>query len=225
VNLSNTLVVFDTCVLLKPRLSDVLMDLRTERLFSAHWTENIDAEFLRNMQEIHGVSETAAQGRLSAMKRRCPEWQIPMSSVDFTNVPGKVDEKDRHVAAAALALRHSADEATEDDEPALVYDVLLVTDNVVDLAKGPMRKLGVRVITSGAFFDEVYAAEPAAAERAIQQAVKDLKNPPYTVAELLFALKAGGAKELVTELSTRWTVIPTKHDHPAKGKGREPTKG
>ena len=148
-----------------------------------------------------------------------------MSSVDFTNVPEKVDEKDRHVAAAALALRHSADEATEDDEPALVYDVLLVTDNVVDLAKGPMRKLGVRVITSGAFLDEVYAAEPDAAERAIQQAVKDLKNPPYTVAELLFALKAGGAKELVTGLSTRWAVIPTKHDHPAKGKGREPTKG
>ena len=47
-NLRDTFVILDTCVLLKLRLSDVLMDLRAEKLFSAHWTEDVDDEFLQN---------------------------------------------------------------------------------------------------------------------------------------------------------------------------------
>lgn len=54
-NLKDTFVVLDTCVLLQLRLTDVLMDLRAEKLFSAHWTQEIDNEFLRNMERIYGV--------------------------------------------------------------------------------------------------------------------------------------------------------------------------
>jgi hypothetical protein len=49
------------------------MDLRSEKVFSAHWTENIDEEFLRNMQEVYKLSQTRALNRLRAMKARCPE--------------------------------------------------------------------------------------------------------------------------------------------------------
>lgn len=58
-NFLDTLVILDTCVLLKQRVSDVLMDLRSEKVFSAYWTENIDEEFLRNMQEVYELSETS----------------------------------------------------------------------------------------------------------------------------------------------------------------------
>lgn len=44
-NQCDTLVVLDTCVLLKQRVADVMMHLRAEGLFSAHWTESIDIEF------------------------------------------------------------------------------------------------------------------------------------------------------------------------------------
>lgn len=119
-NRDNTLVVLDTCVQLRLRLSDVLMDMRAENLFSAHWTANIEDEFLRNMSKVHGIAQAGAEGRLRAMRARCPEWDVEMSSADFDAVPEKVDEKDRHVAAAVLALRHLADKDTEDD--ANVYD-------------------------------------------------------------------------------------------------------
>jgi hypothetical protein len=56
VNRDTTLVVLDTCVQLRLRLSDVLMDMRAENLFSAHWTQNIDEEFLRNMVKVHGIA-------------------------------------------------------------------------------------------------------------------------------------------------------------------------
>ncbi|MHA6892883.1 hypothetical protein ACQUJT_02200 [Ralstonia pseudosolanacearum] len=73
-DLNDTFVVLDTCVLLMPRVSDVLMDLHAEKLFSAHWTVNIDDEFLRNLQKVYGIPLNQAQNRLRAMKARCPEW-------------------------------------------------------------------------------------------------------------------------------------------------------
>ncbi len=217
-NLNDTLVVLDTCVLLKARVSDVIMDLRAEGVFSAHWTENIDEEFLRNMPLAFKVSEEAAKRRLLAMKARCPEWEVFMTSADFSAVPKQVDQKDRHVAAAAIALRHAADKDRE-DEPNQQYDVILVTDNVKDFAKKQMAKLGVRVVRSGAFLNEVYAAESEATTRAVLQAAKDLKKPPYTVPELLYALRSQGAKTLVAQMAKALGVTPVAKETSGSVKG------
>lgn len=214
-NRDNTLVILDTCVQLRLRLSDVLMDMRAENLFSAHWTANIEDEFLRNMVKVHGVAQAGAEGRLRAMRARCPEWDVEMSSADFDAVPEKVDKKDRHVAAAALALRHLADRDKEDDETA--YDVILVTDNVKDFAKTQMKRLGVRVLRPGQFLDEAFDADPDAVTRAVQQAAKELKKPPYTVAELLYVLQKDGAKRLVSGASEALGVKPVAKEH-AKAK-------
>jgi len=211
VNRDNTLVVLDTCVQLRLRLSDVLMDMRAENLFSAHWTANIEDEFLRNMVKVHGIAQAGAEGRLRAMRARCPEWDVAMSSADFDAVPEKVDQKDRHVAAAALALRHLADKDTEDDET--TYDVILLTDNVKDFAKTQMKQLGVRVLRPGQFLNEVFDAAPDAVMRAVQQAAKELKKPPYTVAELLYVLQQDGAKRLVSGASKALGVKPVAKEH------------
>ena len=210
-NRDNTLVVLDTCVQLRLRLSDVLMDMRAENLFSAHWTANIEDEFLRNMVKVHGIAQAGAEGRLRAMRARCPEWDVAMSSADFDAVPEKVDQKDRHVAAAALALRHLADKDTEDDET--TYDVILLTDNVKDFAKTQMKQLGVRVLRPGQFLNEVFDAAPDAVMRAVQQAAKELKKPPYTVAELLYVLQQDGAKRLVSGASKALGVKPVAKEH------------
>lgn len=199
-NRSDTLVVLDTCVLLRLRLSDVLMDMRAERLFSAHWTESIDDEFLRNMVKVYGLDRAKAEGRLRAMKARCPEWEVFMSSADFDAVPEQVDVKDRHVAAAALALRQAVDRDTEEDE-GREYDVILLTDNVKDFAVTQMKRLGVRVVRPGQFLDEAFDAHPEAMSRAVLQAAKELKQPPYTLAELLHVLREAGARRLVAGMS------------------------
>ena len=208
--LDDTLVVLDTCVLLKQRVSDVVMDLRAEKLFSAHWTEVIDGEFLRNMVKIYGVEETKAQRRLLAMKARCPEWELFMSLSDFAAVPAVVNQKDRHVAAAALALRHAANQAAQEDASVRICDVILVTDNVRDLAEKGMAKAGVRVMSSGSFLNAVYKADPAATTRAVTRAAKDLRHPPYRLPELLHALRSQGASTLVSKMSKQLGVTPVK---------------
>ena len=186
------------------------MDLRAEKLFSAHWTESIDSEFMRNMQKVYGFEKSRAQRRLLAMKARCPEWEVFMASADFAAVPAEVDEKDRHVAAAALALRHAVDGDIEADAPGQSYSVLLVTDNVRDMARKQMAALGVRVMRSGTFLDAVYKADPRAATRAVMRAAQDLKSPPYSVAELLYALRSQGAKTLVAQMSKALAVTLVK---------------
>ncbi|WPB55458.1 hypothetical protein [Xylophilus sp. GOD-11R] len=205
-NLADTAVVLDTCVLLKPRMSDVIMDIRAENVMSVHWTLGIDAEFLKNATAVFGLSATAAERRLSAMKRRCPDWELFASTLDASMVPGRVDEKDRHVAAAALTLRRSADEDGD------AFDVLLVTDNVKDFAPGRMGALGVRVMTSGQFLDEAFAARPDAVERALDRAVRDLRAPPYSLEELLFALQEQGARSLTRAIADKRRVVPRKKD-------------
>ncbi len=207
-NIADTLVVFDTNILLPPRLSDVVMDLRAEALFSAHWTQDICVEYMRNMQGRFERTEAQATGRLRAFKRRCPEWEVFSSQEDFESVPARVDEKDRHVAAAALALRRSADSDDEDGVKGDDYDVILVSENDKHLAKKDMKELGVRVLRAGPFLDECYAAEPEACERALLQSVSDLKTPPYSREELLHALLQHGANKLVAGLSATWGVTP-----------------
>lgn len=136
--LETTLVVLDICVLMPLRLSDVLMDLRLEQLFSLHWTAEIEAEYLKNMQTAFGFTQAAVEGRLRAMRRRCPEWDVFVSAQALARVPDKVDAKDRHIAAAALDLRRFV----EDESDKTTYDVFLVTDNVRHFAKAEMGKLG-----------------------------------------------------------------------------------
>jgi hypothetical protein len=207
VNLQDTLVVLDTCVLMPPRLSDVLMDMRAEQLFSAHWTADIDQEYLRNMHGALGFSEAAVRRRLGAMKKRCPEWEVVPTAASLARVPTKVDAKDRHVAAAALTLRQYAD---EDNEDGIQHAVYLVTDNARHFAKREMTAEGVTVLKAGAFLDAVHAANPAQAEKAVLRSINDLANPPYTPAELLAALQAHGAKQLVAALGAKWAVKPRK---------------
>lgn len=199
-NFRDTSLILDTCVLLKLRLTDVLMDLRAEKLFSAHWTQEIDHEFLRNMEKVYGIARAKALSRLNAMKARCPEWEIVLSKADFDAVPQEVDAKDRHVAAAAIALRHAIDR----DEPSVaerVERVLLITDNIKDFAVRQMKTLGVRVVRPGPFLDEACNAEPEATARAVQRSAAELRNPPHTLTEVLEVLSGAGAKALVTKIS------------------------
>ena len=65
----NTLVIFDTCVLLPSRLSDVLFDLMLEDLYFAHWTGDVEAEFLCNWPQVHPDASKAGAKRLKAFQQ------------------------------------------------------------------------------------------------------------------------------------------------------------
>lgn len=179
-NSADTFALLDSCVLLKQRVSDVLMDLHAEGVFSAHWTEAIDEEFRRNLPRLLAIAPQRVDARMAAMKRRCPDWRVPFGELEMSLVPRQVHDGDRHVAAGAIALRRALDgpaqpaDARVDEFGEEQTLVLLVTDNVRHLSAPAMADLGVTVISSGAFLDEAFAQAADATLRAVLRTVEDL---------------------------------------------------
>ena len=189
----NTLVIFDTCVLLPSRLSDVLFDLMLEGLYFAYWTGDVEAEFLRNWPQVHPDASRSGTKRLKAFQQATNHGHLITgydNNAFMGRVPARVHDNDRHLVAAALVIVNSLD---EEDEPAR-HKVMIVSDNTKHLAVADTRKLGIEVIKAGAFVDRLFEAAPARVIRAIAKSLSDLIKPPYTVAELAHAMRLHGAK-------------------------------
>ena len=78
--------------------------------------------------------------------------------------------------------------------PLRLSDVLFVSDNTRHLAVDDARKLGMDVIKAGSFLDRLFEADPQRTSHAIAKALNDLKKPPYSMKEMLAALRLHGAK-------------------------------
>lgn len=188
----NTLVILDACVLLPSRLSDVLFDLMLEGLFFAYWTNEVEAEFLRNWPQVHTGAASSGPRRLKAFQHAARDGYL-ITGHDApafrARVPARVHPNDRHLVAAALVLRHGLN---EEDDP-VRHKVMVVSDNSRHLAMPETRQLGVDVSKAGAFLDRLYQHAPARTRQALAKSLADLKNPPYSRAELVAALRLHGA--------------------------------
>ena len=197
----NTLAILDACVLLPSRLSDVLFDLMLEGLFFAYWTTEVEAEFLRNWPQVHLAPPASGQRRLRAFQRATRGGHLITgydNDVFMHHVPAGVHANDRHLIAAALVMRNGLD---EEQDPSL-HKVMVVSDNTRHLAVADSRKLGIEVVKAGAFLDRLYATAPRRTLRALAKSLTDLKDPPYSTAELAAALRLHGAKATASGLKS-----------------------
>lgn len=200
----HTLVVLDTCVLLPPRLSDVLFDLYLEGLYFPQWTKDIEAEFLKNWSNVgKNAPNGSAQRRLDCFQAAANNRHEIFGhnkSENIRMVPAQVDPGDRHVISAALVLRAACE--SEADK------VIVVTSNIAHMAPKHVEKLGVEVIRPGTFIDNLCEASPERVGLALNRTVNDLKNPPYTQAQLLGALSLHKATATVRWFSKQWGIPP-----------------
>ena len=199
----NTLVVLDTCVLLPSRLSDVLFDLMLAGLYFSYWTSDIETEFLRNWPLVHPDAPKSGARRLRAFQQATNNAHLIEGyggATFVSQVPARVHPTDRHLVAAALVLANGLD---EENEPAR-HKIVIVTDNTRHLAVTETRRLGIDVLTAGAFVDRLFAADPHRTGQAIAKAQQDLKNPPYSKQEMLAALRLHEAKATTTGLASHW---------------------
>ncbi len=214
-----TYAVLDANTLLPPRLSDVLFDLHLGGLYEPRWTQDIEVEFVRNWAQVvtglkgqtleaYKDSDKGAEDaqraalRLAAFRSATgTEWEIlghDHESVT-TRVPAKVNNGDTHVVAAAVRLKDVL--ATEGSPSDMVF---VVSSNLKHLAVKDTAKLGIQVVKPGVFVDLMCAADPGRVEAALKKSVKDLRNPPYTRADLLGALELHGAADTVAHLRNLW---------------------
>jgi len=203
-----TYAVLDANTLLAPRLADLLFDLYLVGLYYPRWTEQIEAEFLRNWAKVtQSVAKRPSQStqrqtnsktssdrravkRLATFRAAVGD-ECHVSGFDdplrLEKVPPQVDLNDRHVACAAIVLQKICVETNKLDQ------VFLVTKNLVDLAPIEMSRLGVRVIAPGPFIDTLLERDPKRVETALSKTASDLRAPPYTKEQLISMLKLHGA--------------------------------
>jgi hypothetical protein len=200
--------VLDANTLLAPRLADLLFDLYLVGLYYPRWTEQIEAEFLRNWAKVtQSVAKRPSQStqrqtnsktssdrravkRLATFRAAVGD-ECHVSGFDdplrLEKVPPQVDLNDRHVACAAIVLQKICVETNKLDQ------VFLVTKNLVDLAPIEMSRLGVRVIAPGPFIDTLLERDPKRVETALSKTASDLRAPPHTKEQLISMLKLHGA--------------------------------
>ena len=215
----STYAILDANVLLPPRLSDVLFDLRD--LYFPRWTVDIETEFLRNWAQVvkrlkgaelkaykaaspHPDDMRKAARRLDAYRDAVgDEYRLIGYGTNHIakQVPAAVNKGDIHVAQAAILLRHLL------VSEGLVSDkTFLVSSNVKHLAAKDMAGLGIEVIRPGAFVDLLFHAAQDRVSQALEQTVSDLTSPPYTKGDLLGSLSLHGAKAVVKHFSKAWGV-------------------
>lgn len=199
-----TLAVLDTCVLLPSRLSDILFDLYLEGLYLPHWTQAIEAEFLRNWGNVRkNAPDGSGEIRLQCFQLATKNAHevFGYDKPKYTDlVPPKVDSGDIHVISAALVLRDAAEHGLD--------KVVVVTSNITHMPPKVVGAIGIDVMRPGEFIDNLCKASPDRVEAALQRTIKDLKSPPYTNARLLGTLKFHKAAETAKTFSKRWGVIP-----------------
>lgn len=131
-----TYAVLDANTLLAPRLADLLFDLYLVGLYCPRWTEQIEAEFLRNWAK---VTQSVAKRPLQSIQRqinsksssdrravkRLATFRAAVGDechifgfddpLRLQKVPPQVDPSDRHVACAAMVLQQICFETSKLD--------------------------------------------------------------------------------------------------------------
>lgn len=97
-----------------------------------YWTPQIENECYRNLVRLGRLHPDDAEAERAALPARLKAILLPQKHEPYLADVRQVDEKDRHVAASALALRH------ELQEP-----VSLLTWNIKDFPRKPLLKLGL----------------------------------------------------------------------------------
>ncbi len=160
-------VVLDANVLYPFTLRDTLLRAAAEGLFQAHWSEQILDEATRNLVK-DGVMNAAQAARLrSAMVAAFPEALVAGHEILIPAM--KNDEKDRHVAAAAVKAGAQ----------------VVVTANLDDFRELPD---GLEAQSPDEFLSNLFDLAPDALLEIVRSQAADLRRPPRTFEDVLRAL-------------------------------------
>ena len=172
-------VVLDACVLYPAAQRDLFMWLAAEGAIRAHWTNEIHAEWMRNVEHDYGIDRRVLDRVRKLMDRAAGDALIGRYRRHESLFP-KTDAKDRHVAAAAVAARKRSGADI----------VTIITWNLKHFDRKELAKAGVVTEDPDAFLCRLLANSP---ENAVVAFMRDnLRNPPKTTRECADTLAAQG---------------------------------
>lgn len=176
--------VLDACVLYPPSLRDLLMRTAASGVYAPRWTEEIHAEWIRNVLDDNPAVTPAQLDRT----RRLMNQAIPNSLVSgyeahisTLNLP---DANDRHVAAAAIEAGAA----------------VIVTFNLTDFPTPVLSAYGLRPAHPDNFLSALFDDDSEPFLQAVRAHRASLHSPAKNPNEYIQTLRANGLKELARRL-------------------------
>ena len=176
--------VLDSCILYPPSLRDLFMWLAAGIVYEPRWTEEIHAEWIRNIladnPEITPAQLERTRRLMDNVNEDCLvrgyEKHIP-----FLTLP---DPDDRHVLAAAIEAKAS----------------VIVTFNLKDFPASALEVYGVRAMHPDKYLVVLFEDAPELFLVAIKEHRASLKRPPKTVDDYIETLKSNHLPKLAALL-------------------------
>lgn len=160
-------VVLDANVLYPFTLRDTLLRVAAKGYYQLRWSEQILEETHRNLVEKAGISEEQSQNLRNAMTTAFPDAMVTDFESLIESMPN--DEKDRHVAAAAVKANAQ----------------IIVTSNLRDFRNLPQ---SLEIQSPEQFLLSLLIADPDGIVDILKQQSAALKKPPVRLDELLIGL-------------------------------------
>ena len=185
-------VVLDACVLYPAAQRDLFMWLAAGGAIRAHWTREIHAEWMRNVERNLGVARGVLERVRQLMDRAAGDALIDHYRHNEKLFP-KTNVKDRHVAATAVAARRRSS----------VSSVTIVTWNLKDFDPKELAGFGIVAESPDAFLCRLLVESPEGVIAAFIRMRDNLRNPPMTIEECADTLAAQGLKRFAGLISAR----------------------
>lgn len=166
--------VYDACVLYPFHLRNVLIQCAFDGLVEARWTDDIHAEWIRNLA---ANSPATAISRFEAtrdrMKAVLPDAGVAgyQALIPSLSLP---DPNDRHVLAAAIAGQAS----------------VIVTWNLKDFPEPALQPHGIACVSPDDFLAGLHTAFPTALIGSVRRARQNLRKTAPSVEAFLDVLHA-----------------------------------
>lgn len=161
-------VLLDANVLYPFTLRDTLLRAADAGLFQLYWSDEILDEALRNLVEDEIVTAEQSARLRKAMTTAFPEALV----TDYESLVAgmKNDQKDRHVAAAAVKAGAQ----------------VIVTINIADFRELPA---GIEAQHPDEFLCNLFDLDPDLLTDIVRKQASDLRRPPRTLDDIVRALE------------------------------------
>lgn len=180
-----TVALLDACVLYPPSLRDLLMWLATVEAYEPRVTEDIHAEWIRNvLADNQGVTPAQLDRTRRLMNQVAPNCLVSGYGqyVPSLSLP---DANDRHVLAAAIAASAA----------------VIVTFNLSDFPAATLGAYGIEPLHPDVFLSALFDDTPDLFLQAIRMHRASLLNPPKDAEGYLQTLRANRLTELALRLA------------------------
>ena len=152
----------DACVLFPVAVCDSLMSVAATGLYAPKWTQRIEDEWTRSLEQKSGRPPGSCNVRRDAMRDAAPDWEVPEQAWNrIARCLQLPDPDDVHVLAAAIAGHADC----------------IVTANLKDFPEDALAPFGIPVVHPDEFADRADGFGPFDRARRIQGATSPAQEP------------------------------------------------